>query len=79
MIERLRVRSNNETQSDNTVKKVENTIKNLKAKHLPLDLRAKKTRAIRRRLTRAQKKRTTLRVLKRKLNFPRRRFAIPQA
>ena len=53
------------------------TIKNLKVKHLPKDLRAKKTRAIRRKLTRAEAKKLPLRVLKRKLNFPLRKFAVP--
>jgi len=53
------------------------TVKNLKAKHLPLDLRPKRTRAIRRRLTRSEAKLVTLSQLKRRLNFPRRRFAVP--
>ena len=56
---------------------VVNTVKNLKAKHLPLDLRPKRTRALRRRLTRFEAKLVTLRQLKRRLNFPRRRFAVP--
>lgn len=74
VVERLRVRS---AQGEDAVKNVEKTIKNLKAKHLPVDLRAKKTRAIRRRLTRSQSKRVPLKLLKRKLNFPKRRFAVP--
>ena len=53
------------------------TIKNLKFKHLPLDMRPKRTRAIRRRLTKYESKLVTLRVLKRRLNFPKRTFAVP--
>merc|ERR1712216_198984 len=44
-------------------------------KYLPLDLRKKQTRAIRRKLTAAQKK-VTKRVATRKSNFPQRRFAV---
>jgi len=40
-------------------------------------LRPKKTRAIRRALTKSQAKKVNVRVLKRKLNFPRRKFAVP--
>ena len=52
-------------------------IKNLKAKNLPTNLRQKKTRAIRRALTKSQAKKVNVRVLKRRLNFPRRKFAVP--
>jgi len=55
------------------------TIKNLKLKHIPLDLRPKKTRAMRRRLTKFENKLVTLKQLKRKLNFPKRKFAVPVA
>ena len=43
---------------------------------LPLDLRPKKTRAIRRALTPAQKAMVTVKEAKRKQNFPQRKFAI---
>ena len=59
------------------VKKVETTVKNFKFKHLPLDLRPKRTRALRRKLTKFESKLVTLRQLKRKLNFPKRKFAVP--
>ena len=75
-VAKLRTRTRDETEGD-AVKKVETTIKNLKFRHLPLDLRPKKTRAIRRRLTKFESKLLTLRQLKRKLNFPRRKFAVP--
>ena len=76
VVAKLRTRTTTETQGD-SVKKVETTIKNLKFKHLPLDMRPKRTRAIRRRLTKFESKLLTLRQLKRKLNFPKRRFAVP--
>ena len=44
--------------------------------YIPLDLRAKKTRAIRRALTPAQKAMVTVKEAKRKQNFPQRKFAI---
>ena len=56
---------------------VSKTIKNLKMKHLPLDLRPKKTRAIRRKLTKFESKLLTLKLFKRKLSFPMRKFAVP--
>ena len=56
---------------------VKTTIKNLKLKHIPLDLRPKLTRAMRRRMTKFERKLVTLRQLKRKLNFPMRKFAVP--
>ena len=45
-------------------------------KLLPLDLRPKKTRAIRRALTPAQKAMVTVKEAKRKQNFPKRKYAI---
>ena len=56
---------------------VKTTIKNLKLKHIPLDLRPKLTRAMRRRMTKFERRLVTLRQLKRKLNFPMRKFAVP--
>ena len=55
---------------------VSKTIKNLKMKHLPLDLRPKKTRAIRRKMTKFESKLLTLKLFKRKLSFPMRKFAV---
>ena len=55
---------------------VKTTIKNLKMKHIPLDLRPKLTRAMRRRMTKFERKLVALRQLKRKLNFPMRKFAV---
>ena len=52
-------------------------VKNLKMKFLPLDLRPKKTRAIRRRLTKFESKLLPLKLFKRKLSFPMRKFAVP--
>lgn len=46
------------------------------SKYKPLDLRRKQTRAIRRRLTNEQLKKRTLKVLKKQLNFPKRRFEV---
>ena len=51
-------------------------VKTLKNKHIPFDLRYKKTRAIRRRLTKFQAKKVTSAVLKRTRNFPKRTFAV---
>ena len=56
---------------------VSKTIKNLKMKHLPLDLRPKKTRALRRKMTKFESKLLTLKLFKRKLSFPVRKFAVP--
>ena len=42
-------------------------VKNLKSKLIPTNLRFKRTRAIRRALTKAQAKKTNIRVLKKKL------------
>ena len=62
---------------DGKEEEVENTIKNLKVKHIPIDLRAKKTRAQRKALTKFENNLLTLKQLKRKLNFPKRKFAVP--
>ena len=56
---------------------VSKTIKNLKMKHLPLDLRPKKTRALRRKMTKFESKLLTLKLFIRKLSFPMRKFAVP--
>jgi len=45
-------------------------------KYLPLDLRAKKTRAIRRRLTKHEKSLKTLKQSKRDAHFPIRKYAV---
>merc|ERR1711918_189797 len=45
-------------------------------KYTPLDLRQKKTRAIRRALTREQKTKLTPKMKVKKQNFPQRRFAV---
>jgi len=45
-------------------------------KFLPLDLRPKKTRAIRRQLTKHEKSRVTLKQKKKNTHFPMRKFAI---
>ena len=64
---------------DDKEETITTTIKNLKMKHIPLDLRPKKTRAMRRKLTKFENKLVTLKQLKRKLNFPKRKFAVPVA
>ncbi|KAK0230773.1 60S ribosomal protein L35 [Armillaria novae-zelandiae] len=45
-------------------------------KYLPLDLRAKKTRAIRRRMTKHETSLKTLKQKKKELNFPIRKYAV---
>jgi large subunit ribosomal protein L35e len=45
-------------------------------KYLPLDLRYKKTRAIRRRLTKHETSLKTLKQRKRDIHFPKRKFAV---
>jgi large subunit ribosomal protein L35e len=45
-------------------------------KYQPLDVRGKRTRAIRRRLTKKQENKLALRVMKKKLNFQQRRYAV---
>jgi len=47
-----------------------------KKKYLPLDLRPKKTRAIRRRLTAHEKKLKTARQHKKDIHFPKRKYAV---
>ena len=64
-------------EKDGKEEEVKTTIKNLKLKHIPLDLRPKLTRAMRRRMTKFERRLVTLRQLKRKLNFPMRKFAVP--
>ena len=77
IINNLRTRTTKETK-DGKEEEIKTTIKNLKMKHIPIDLRPKKTRAMRRRLTKFQAKKLTLKQLKRKLNFPMRKFAVPK-
>ena len=64
---------------DGKEEEIVKTIKNLKVKHIPIDLRAKKTRAQRKALTKFENNLLILRQLKRKLNFPKRKFAVPPA
>ena len=64
-------------EKDGKEEEVKTTIKNLKLKHIPLDLRPNLTRAMRRRMTKFERRLVTLRQLKRKLNFPMRKFAVP--
>lgn len=45
-------------------------------KYIPLDLRAKKTRALRRALTPAELSRKTLRQIKKERQFPMRKYAV---
>ena len=73
--ERVSKKEGNE-EKDKKEEEVKTTIKNLKMKHIPLDLRPKLTRAMRRRMTKFERKLVTLRQLKRKLNFPMRKFAV---
>ncbi|KAI4151677.1 MAG: hypothetical protein LQ340_003372, partial [Diploschistes diacapsis] len=47
-----------------------------KKKYLPLDLRVKATRAIRRRLTKAEASRITEKQKKKQMHFPQRKFAV---
>ncbi|XP_015765847.1 PREDICTED: 60S ribosomal protein L35-like [Acropora digitifera] len=47
-------------------------------KYKPLDLRPKKTRAMRRALTKAEASRKTLRQIKKLRNFPRRKYALKE-
>ena len=76
VIKRLTERTKKE-EKDGKEEEIKTTIKNLKLKHIPLDLRPKLTRAKRRRMTKFERKLVTLRQLKRKLNFPMRKFAVP--
>ena len=63
--------------SQNTRAKTRNYLKN--KKYLPKDLRVKKTRAIRRRLTTEQQNKQTLKAQKKSQNFPRRMYAVKSA
>ena len=76
VIASLRTKVTKETK-DGKEEEIKTTIKNLKMKHLPLDLRPKKTRAIRRKMTKFGAKKLTLKQFKRKLSFPVRKFAVP--
>ena len=76
VIKNLRTKTTKE-EKDGKEEELKTTIKNLKMKHIPLDLRPKRTRAMRRRMTKFERKLVTLRQLKRKLNFPMRKFAVP--
>lgn len=76
VIQNIRKRVRDQPEGEG-VKKVESIVKNLKRSHIPVDLRPKRTRAIRRRLTKQQASLVQLRVLKRRLNFPTRKFAVP--
>ncbi|KAF8272061.1 ribosomal protein L35 [Lactarius quietus] len=49
-----------------------------KKKYLPLDLRPKKTRAIRRRLTKHERSLKTLKQRKKDIHFPKRKYAIKE-
>ena len=79
VVKNLRVKVTKKEKEDKEGKEeeIKTTIKNLKMKHIPLDLRPKLTRAMRRRMTKFERKLVTLRQLKRKLNFPVRKFAVP--
>ena len=77
VIKSLRNRTTKEKKEGEEEKEITTKIKNLKMKHIPLDLRPKLTRAMRRRMTKYERKLVTLRQLKRNLNFPMRKFAVP--
>ena len=62
---------------DEKEEEITKSIKNLKVKHFPLDLKAKKIRAIWKKMTKFENNLLTLKQLKRKLNFPKRKFAVP--
>ncbi|EJT47894.1 ribosomal protein L35 [Trichosporon asahii var. asahii CBS 8904] len=47
-----------------------------KSKYIPLDLRYKKTRAIRRRLTEKEKNAKTVKAQKKAIHFPQRKYAL---
>ena len=76
VISNLKTRVKKE-KKDEKEEEVKETIKNLKLKHIPIDLRPKKTRAQRKALTKFENNLLTLKQLKRKLNFPKRKFAVP--
>ena len=77
VIEGLRNRYTESVADGKTTSVLDRQVKNLKSSQLPTNLRPKRTRAIRRALTKAQQKKVNVRVLKRRLNFPMRRFAVP--
>ena len=77
VIEGLRRRYKTTEESGKTTMVDDGEVKNLKLRAIPTNLRVKKTRAIRRALTKSQAKKVNVRVLKRKLNFPKRKFAVP--
>ena len=62
----------------NTMKKDAAREKYAKAKYQPLDLRVRKTRKLRRELTKHQRGLKTLKDRKREENFPQRKFAVMQ-
>ena len=68
VISSLRTRVTKE-KKEGKEEEIKTQIKNLKLKHIPLDLRPKKTRAIRRRLTKFERNLLTLKQFKRKLSF----------
>ena len=74
---RIKVTKKEKEDKEGKEEEIKTTIKNLKMKHIPLDLRPKLTRAMRRRMNKFERKLVTLRQLKRKLNFPLRKFAVP--
>ena len=76
VIKNLRTNVTKEKKDDKE-EEVKTTMRNLKMKHIPLDLRPKLTRAMRRSMTKFERKLVTLKQLKRKLNFPMRKFAVP--
>ena len=76
VVSNLLIRKSKE-EKEGKVEEVSKEVKNLKVKHIPIDLRAKKTRAQRKALTKFENNLLTLRQLKRKLNFPKRKFAVP--
>ena len=76
VVKNLRTKVTKENKGDKE-EEVKTTVKYLKAKNIPLDLRPKLTRAKRRQLTKYERKLVTLKQLKRKLNFPVRKFAVP--
>ena len=77
VIEGLRNRYTENVVDGKATSVLDRQVKNLKSSQLPTNLRPKRTRAIRRALTKAQQKKVNVRVLKRRLNFPMRRFAVP--
>jgi large subunit ribosomal protein L35e len=62
--------------NQNTKSKFRAEVKDLKENHVPKTLRAKKTRAIRRKLTAEQASKKTLKATKKAQNFPVRKYAL---